>query len=139
MDPQIGSLDRKGRDPSPIIRHIADNSGGGGIWHCGLFSDSRRDWSQLVHLLTSQANFPTHIQLILSLTFQIHSEAYFPKTDAIIGLVADLADNWVWSSEECEDVRATGHRWREVVAQVMDLIAANKNMMHLIPNSQYNL
>ena len=83
------------------------------------------------------------------MTFQIHSEAYFPKTDAIIGLAADLADNWVWSSEECEDVRAAGHRWREVVAQVMDLIAANKNMMHLIaanknmvhliPNSKYNL
>ena len=29
VDPQIGSLDRKGRDPSPIIMHIADNSGVG--------------------------------------------------------------------------------------------------------------
>ena len=100
-------------------------------------------FSQRLELACPPVNFPgklshTHSACILSLTSQIHSEAYFPKTDAIIGLAADLADNWVWSSEECEDVRAAGHRWREVVAQVMDLIAANKNMMHLIPNSKYS-
>ena len=101
-------------------------------------------FSQRLEPARPPVNFPdklshTHSACILPLTFQIYSEAYFPKTDAIIGLAADLADNWVWSSEECEDVRATGHRWREVVAQVMDLIAANKNMMHLIPYNQYNL
>ena len=101
-------------------------------------------FSQRLELACPPVNFPgklslTHSASILPLTFEIQLVAYFPKTDAIIGLTADLADNWVWSSEECEDVRATGHRWREVVAQVMDLIAANKNMMHLIPYNQYNL
>ena len=99
-------------------------------------------FSQRLEPARPPVNFPgklSHTPSACVLPFQIHSKAYFPKTDAIIGLAADLADNWVWSEEECEDVRATGHRWREVVAQVMDLIAANKNMMHLIPNSQYNL